>query len=117
MDANNLLIEAEAERRMKRSLIPNFAGVVCNFQHGILTLYGVVASFEDRYAAQELIQDIEGVEIIDNQLDVSAKRTSPDFDNVAVPDDARWQLAEEPALLKIPYRGPAETVLTPARTG
>lgn len=38
--------------------------------HGILTLYGVVPNF--RYVAQKLVQEIDGIAVIDNQLVVSA---------------------------------------------
>jgi hypothetical protein len=75
MDA--LLIEAEAEKRIEQSSAPDLGHVVCNFRHGILTLYGVVPNFHARYIAQKLVQGIEGIAVIDNQLVVSAKKRSP----------------------------------------
>jgi len=71
MDPNARLIEAEVEKRMVQSLYPELRRVLCNFKHGILTLYGVVSNLRVRQVAQELIQGIEGIEIIDNQLIVS----------------------------------------------
>ena len=75
MDPNARLIEAEAEKRIMQSLIPDLRRVMCSFHQGILTLHGVVSDFDDRYIAQELIQGIEGIDIIDNQVVVSTKNT------------------------------------------
>ena len=79
MDPSARLIEAEAEKRMEQSLYPELKRVLFNFHHGILTLYGVVSNFHVRQIAQELVQDIEGVDITNNQLIVStpAKQRSP----------------------------------------
>ena len=99
MDANDLLIEAEAERRMTRSLIPDLGGVMCNFRHGIMTLNGVVPNPQDRNVAQELIEKIEGIEIIDNQLMVVTKETSPVSDEDAPSDEVGRVVLREPALL------------------
>jgi hypothetical protein len=72
-------IEAEVEKCMEQSLYVELRRVLCNFQHGILTLYGVVSNLRVRQVAQDLIQGIEGIEVIDNQLIVSmpAKQRSP----------------------------------------
>ena len=74
MDA--LLIEAEAEKRIAQSSVPDLSQVVCSFRHGILTLYGVVPNLLARYVAQQLVREIEGITVIDNQLVVSTKETS-----------------------------------------
>jgi hypothetical protein len=74
MDA--LLIEAEAEKRIEQSSVPDLGHVLCRFRHGILTLYGVVPNFHARYVAQELVQEIKGIEVIDNQLVVSPKKAT-----------------------------------------
>jgi len=71
------LIEEEANKRVQQSLYPELKKIVCTFRHGILTLYGVVPSFHVRQIAQELIQGISGIEIIDNQLVVATKKSSP----------------------------------------
>ena len=99
MDANDLLIEAEAERRMTRSLIPDLGGVMCSFRRGIMTLNGVVSNSQDRNVAQELIERIEGIEIIDNQLVVVVKQMAPASGENAPSDEAAWPSLEEPALL------------------
>jgi hypothetical protein len=75
-EPNDLLIEAEAERRLQQSLYPEMRCVLCSFRHGILTLYGVVPTFHVRQIAQELVQGLEGIEIIDDQLVVKAKEES-----------------------------------------
>jgi hypothetical protein len=76
-ESEGRLIEEEAEKRMQQSLYPELRRVLCNYRHGILTLYGVVSSFHVRQIAQELVQDLEGIEIIDNQLVVEEKKVSP----------------------------------------
>ena len=76
MDANARLIEAEAEKCMEQSLYPELRRILCNFRHGILTLYGVVSNFRVRQIAQDLVQGIEGIEVIDNQLAVAPKQAS-----------------------------------------
>jgi hypothetical protein len=99
MDANDLLIEAEAERRITRSLIPDLGSVMCNFRRGIMTLNGMVSNLQDRNVAQDLIEKIEGIEIIDNQLVVVTKETSLASGENALSDEAGWPGSGEPALL------------------
>jgi hypothetical protein len=115
MNASDRRIEAEAEKRMERSLIPDLGGVACNFRHGILTLYGVVSSVDDRYVAQELIADIEGIEIIDNQLAVATKKVSPVFVSQTTRNDAGRPGLEESG--KIPGESQKEAVLPSAKGG
>jgi hypothetical protein len=117
MDPNDLLIEAEAERRMTRSLIPDLGSVMCHFRGGILTLNGVVSKTQDRDVAQELIEKIEGIEIIDNQLAVVSKEMPLALSKDVTPDDSAWPGYEEPVLLKIPGQDQAGPELTPAQTG
>src|SRR5262249_8389396 len=71
MDPNARLIEGEVEKRLEQSLYPELRRVLCNFKHGILTLYGVVSNLHLRQVAQDLIQGIEEIKIIDNQLIIS----------------------------------------------
>jgi len=70
-------IEAEADIRLQQSLYSELRRVLCNYRRGILTLYGVVSSFHVRQIAQELVQGLEGIEVIDNQLVVAGKTASP----------------------------------------
>src|SRR6266446_7369398 len=76
-ETNGRLIEEEADKRLRQSLYPELRRVLCNYRHGIMTLYGVVSSFHVRQIAQELVQGLEGIEIIDNQLVVATKKASP----------------------------------------
>jgi osmotically-inducible protein OsmY len=109
---NGRLIEEEAERRLQQSLYPELRRILCNFRHGILTLYGVVSSFHVRQIAQELVQGLEGIEIIDNQLVVTAKEMSSISDNGAISDGAGSTGFKEPELRKVPEgsrTGPASS--------
>jgi hypothetical protein len=76
-EVNARLIEEEGNKRLQQSLYPELKKTVCTFRHGILTLYGVVSSFHVRQIAQELIQGISGIEIIDNQLVVATNKNPP----------------------------------------
>ena len=76
-EASHRSMETEAELRLRQSLYPELRRVLCNCRHGILTLYGVVSSFYVRQIAEELVQGLPGIEIIDNQLVVAAKQVSP----------------------------------------
>jgi osmotically-inducible protein OsmY len=64
--------EEEAQKRMNQSLYPEVKRIVCNYRKGKLTLYGVVSSFHARRIAEALVEDLEGVEVVDNQLVVNA---------------------------------------------
>ena len=66
------LVEEEAQKRMHQSLYPELKHIVCNYHNGTLTLHGVVSSSHARRIAQELIEDLEGIETVDNQLAVTA---------------------------------------------
>jgi len=104
-EATGRLIEVEAERRLQQSLYPELRRILCNFRHGILTLYGVVSSFHVRQIAQELVQGLEGIEIIDNQLVVTAKEGSATPANGGMANGAGSTGFEEPELRKIPEVG------------
>jgi hypothetical protein len=120
------LVETEAEKRMAQSMYPELKRIVFSFRHAILTLYGVVSSFHVRQIAQELIQDIKGIEIIDNQLVVATKKkSSPIFDGKVMSDGAAKVMSdgagstglEEPVLGKIPGEGQPEPASLDAQTG
>jgi hypothetical protein len=64
-------IEATAECRLHESSYLELRQIKCTFRRGILTLYGMVSSFYARQVAQELIKDLEGIDIIDNQIVVN----------------------------------------------
>jgi hypothetical protein len=70
-------IEGKAESRLYESTYSELHHIECTFRHGILTLCGTVSTFFVRQIAQELIEDLEGIEIIDNQLVVVRDQTTP----------------------------------------
>jgi hypothetical protein len=111
-EVNGRLIEEEAERRLQQSLYPELRRVLCNFRHGILIMYGVVSSFHVRQSAQELVQELEGIEIIDNQLVVTAKEASSTPTNGGMADGAGSTGSKEPELRNVPEAsrtGPASS--------
>jgi osmotically-inducible protein OsmY len=95
-ETNGRLIEEEADKRLQQSLYPELRRVLCNYRRGILTLYGVVSSFHVRQIAQELVQGLEGIEIIDNQLVVAEKKASPNSSDEGMSDGAGSTGAEDP---------------------
>jgi len=100
-EATGRLIEEEADKRLQQSLYPELRRVLCNYRHGIMTLYGVVSSFHVRQIAQELVQGLEGIEIIDNQLVVAEKKASP-ISNSGVTSDGDGSAGlQEPELREI----------------
>jgi hypothetical protein len=66
-------IEGMAETRLHQSNDVELRQIRCNYRRGILTLYGTVSNFHVRQIAQELIKDLEGIDIIDNQIEVSTE--------------------------------------------
>ena len=100
-ETNGRLIEEEADKRLRQSLYPELRRVLCNYRHGIMTLYGVVSSFHVRQIAQELVQGLEGIEIIDNQLVVAEKKASPISSSGVTSDGDGSAGLQEPELRKI----------------
>jgi hypothetical protein len=122
IETNGRQIEKDADMRMQQSLYPELRRVLCNYRHGILTLYGVVSSFHVRQIAQELVEGLEGIVVIDNQLVVAEKKASPisgtgpryggTASDRSTSDGAGSTGLEEPALRKIPgddLAGPASS--------
>jgi osmotically-inducible protein OsmY len=69
-------IEAEAQIRLRRSDILELHHVRCTFHRGVLTLHGIVSNSHARQVAQELIADLEGIDIMDNQLTLVSDKTA-----------------------------------------
>jgi len=63
-------IEAEAERRLHGSSSFFLRKVTCEFHEGVLTLRGQLPSYHHKQMAQELVFRIDGVEKIENRIDV-----------------------------------------------
>jgi len=106
-ESNGRRIEAEADMRLGQSLYPELRRVLCNYRHGILTLYGVVSNFHVRQIAQELVQGLEGIEVIDNQLVVAEKKASPVPNSAAKSDGVGSVDLQEPELRTSPGDGQA----------
>ena len=104
-ETNGRLIEEEADKRLRQSLYPELRRVLCNYRHGIMTLYGVVSSFHVRQIAQELVQGLEGIEIIDNQLVVAEKKVSPISSSGVTSDGDGSTGLKEPELRRIARDG------------
>jgi hypothetical protein len=70
-------IAAEAESRLHESIYSELHGIRCTYDHGILTLHGIVPSFYVRQIAQDLIEDLKGIQVIDNQLVIVRDQPTP----------------------------------------
>lgn len=70
-------IKEKAESRLHELDHLELSQIRCGFRHGILTLNGTVSSCEIRHIAQELIKDLKGIEVIDNQIIVNEKELAP----------------------------------------
>jgi len=64
-------VEAEAQRRLRSGSSYALRNVACEFHDGILSLRGQLPSFYHKQRAEELVQQIEGVQRIDNQIAVA----------------------------------------------
>lgn len=87
-ETNGRLIEEEADKRLEESLIPELGQIKCNFRRGVMTLYGAVSNSQVRRIAQELVQGLEGIDIIDNRLVVGEKKASPNSSGEVMSDGA-----------------------------
>jgi hypothetical protein len=63
-----------AEARLRHSSYLELRGICCDFHNGALTLLGSVSSYYLRQVAQSLVLGLDGIEIIDNRLQVVAAR-------------------------------------------
>ena len=63
--------EAQAQFRLCQSDNLELHRIQCTFHRGILTLHGVVSSSHVRQVAQEFVRDLNGIQVIDNQVVIS----------------------------------------------
>jgi osmotically-inducible protein OsmY len=63
-------LQRAAESRLHGSHDSELQKIHCTSHLGVLTLHGKVSTFSVRQKAQELIKDLEGLDIIDNQIEV-----------------------------------------------
>jgi osmotically-inducible protein OsmY len=67
-------IEALVEARMRHSGYYELREVSCDFHEGVLTLRGCVTSYYLKQLAQSLVLRLEGVEELNNRLEVRTPR-------------------------------------------
>ena len=65
-------MEEEAGTRLRCSAYRDIRGVTCEFHEGVLTLRGRVPSYYMKQIAQSLVLGMEGVEEINNRLEVES---------------------------------------------
>jgi osmotically-inducible protein OsmY len=66
------VVEAGAQSRLRTSGYRQLYLVSCEFHEGVLTLRGHVPTFHLKQIAQTLIRNLDGVEEINNRLEVVA---------------------------------------------
>jgi hypothetical protein len=66
------VIEEAARRTLSESPYPVLRRVVCRFDHGVLTMRGRLSSFFLKQMAQTAVSRLEGIERIDNFIEVSS---------------------------------------------
>src|SRR5438445_741437 len=67
-------LEEVACTRLRQSAYLELRRVTCSVQNKVLRLHGYVSSYYLRQMAQAVVQGLEGVEVIDNQLEVLPAR-------------------------------------------
>ena len=70
LSKQELLVQSEAQSRLRKSSYHQLHLVSCEFHDGVLTLRGPVSSFHLKQVAQTLIRDLDGVGEINNRLEV-----------------------------------------------
>jgi hypothetical protein len=71
-------VMSSVERRLQRSGYMALSRVCCEFQResGVLHLRGAVRSYYLKQVAQELVVDLEGVRLVNNQINVARPCTN-----------------------------------------
>ncbi len=64
------LVEMAADARLRQSANLELRRITCTFIGGVLLLQGWVSSYYLSQVAQTFVQELDGVEAIDNQLTV-----------------------------------------------
>ncbi|MCL4205208.1 MAG: BON domain-containing protein [Pirellulaceae bacterium] len=65
-------VQADAQAHLTMSGYTELRRVICEFHEGVLTLRGQVSTFYAKQLAQERVRTVDGVEEIDNRLEVAA---------------------------------------------
>ncbi len=71
LSKEKLLVQAEAQSRLRTSGYHELQLISCEFHEGVLTLRGQVSTFYLKQVAQTLIRDLHGVGEINNRLEVA----------------------------------------------
>jgi hypothetical protein len=71
-DKSEFIIREEAHRLLQESPYRELWEVTCDFEDGVLTLWGCVPSFFLKQIAQAIVFVMEHVDTINNQLEVVA---------------------------------------------
>jgi osmotically-inducible protein OsmY len=69
-------VEAEAQRRLRGGSSYALRSVACEFRDGVLSLRGLLPSNYHKQRAEELVQQIDGVQRIQNQITVTEADSS-----------------------------------------
>jgi osmotically-inducible protein OsmY len=70
------VVERRAAARLRRSPYPEVHRVACEFHEGVLTLRGRVPSYYLKQIAQTAVLEMEGIDEINNQVEVVAPQWS-----------------------------------------
>jgi osmotically-inducible protein OsmY len=65
-------VQAEAQTRLRTSGYHELHLISCNFHEGVLSLRGRVSSFYLKQVAQTVVRELDGVDEINNRLEVAA---------------------------------------------
>ena len=63
-------VQVEAERALRRGRYPALKNLSCDYQGGVLVLRGSLPSYYLKQVAQEVVARLEGVQAVDNQIQV-----------------------------------------------
>jgi hypothetical protein len=64
-------VERAARKRLAKTGYRSLGSVRCNYRDGTITLHGSVPSYYHKQIAQEAMRDVDNVETIVNQINVS----------------------------------------------
>jgi hypothetical protein len=64
-------VERAARKRLAKTGYRSLGSVRCNYRDGTITLDGSVPSYYHKQIAQEAMRDVDNVEAIVNQIEVS----------------------------------------------
>jgi osmotically-inducible protein OsmY len=68
-----LAVQTDAQSQLRNSGYPELRLVSCEFHEGVLTLRGRVSTFYLKQVAQTLIRELDGVEQVNNRVEVAAQ--------------------------------------------